>query len=192
MAPPRPKSSPQRHAPLDADAWIACALDAVADGGLDAVRVEPLAKQLRITKGSFYWHFADRRALVEAMLDHWREGRIAAIRLQAAGMEPPADILRRLAELYTQRANYRGLAIELAIRSFARADAAAAAAIQQVDAERLRHVARLFRGLGWPAAEAQMRAVLFYSYLFGQALLDSATATAPMRKSAVEALLAPP
>src|SRR5262245_37612778 len=108
----RAKDKPAR---LDADAWIAAAFEALAAGGIDAVRVEPLAKALDITKGSFYWHFADRRALIDAMLGSWASGRIAAIRVQAPDHGEPARVLRELADLYTHRANVRGLAIELAI-----------------------------------------------------------------------------
>ena len=70
----REPSRRTRPTRLDAAAWIAAAFDALADGGIDAVRVEPLAKALGITKGSFYWHFADRRALLDAMLDAWTRG----------------------------------------------------------------------------------------------------------------------
>jgi AcrR family transcriptional regulator len=175
---------------LDADAWIAAAFDALADGGIDAVRVEPLAKALRITKGSFYWHFADRRALLDALLAAWAQGRIAAIREQAARRDDPAAALRELAGLYTRNANVRGLSIELAIRALARSDAAAAKATRSVDRERLRHVGDLFVALGWPQAEAQARAVLFYSYLFGQSLLDPQAVPAASRAGAIDALLA--
>src|SRR4030095_17220783 len=78
---------------LDAAAWIAAAFDALAHGGIDAVRVEPLAKALGITKGSFYWHFADRRPLIDAMLRSWAEGRIAAIRDQATARGAPEAVL---------------------------------------------------------------------------------------------------
>src|SRR5438105_3790802 len=124
---PRPARSKPREkvVRLDAASWIAAGFDALADGGTDAVRVEPLAKALAITKGSFYWHFADRRALLDAMLTTWAEGRIAAIHEQAARGEPAAT-LRALADLYTHRANMRGLAIELAIRSLSRGDDRAA------------------------------------------------------------------
>ena len=82
MAKTRTKT-PKENAPrLDSVAWMAAAFDVLAEGGIDAVRVEPLAKALNITKGSFYWHFADRRALLDAMLQSWMEGRIAAIREQ--------------------------------------------------------------------------------------------------------------
>jgi AcrR family transcriptional regulator len=178
---------------LDAAAWVAAALEALAAGGVDSVRVEPLAKTLKVTKGSFYWHFADRRALLDAMLTHWAEGRVAAIRDQVSGkQDSPTVILLRLADLYTRHGNTRGLAIELAIRAFARADDGAARAVRTVDAERLTHVTVLFEKLGWPADDAQARAILFYSYLFGQSLLDPKVATPAMVDIAVEALLAPP
>jgi AcrR family transcriptional regulator len=177
---------------LDAAAWIATAFDALAQGGVDAVRIEPLAKALTITKGSFYWHFADRRALIDAMLTAWAQGRTAAIGEQATRHGEPAAVLRDLAELYTHRANVRGLAIELAIRSLARSDAHAAKAVRTVDRERLRHVTELFAGLGWPPAVAHTRAVLFYSYLFGQSLLDKRAVSSAVRDNAVHALIAAP
>lgn len=180
---------------LDAAAWIAGALDALADGGIESVRVEPLAKALKVTKGSFYWHFADRRALVDAVLAHWAEGRIAAIREQTVGEKPkdsPTVILLRLADLYTRHGNSRGLAIELAIRAVARNDDGAAKAVRAVDGERLTHVTALFEKLGWPEDDAQARAVLFYSYLFGQSLLDTRIVTPATIDIAIEALLAPP
>ena len=177
---------------LDAGAWIAAAFDALAEGGIDAVRVEPLAKSLAITKGSFYWHFADRRALINAMLAAWTEGRIAAIRQQTADHGNPATVLRILADLYTRHANLRGLAIELAIRSLARTDETAAKGVREVDRERLAHVGKLFAALGWPRAEAQARAILFYSYLFGQSLLDGEAVPAAARDKAVHALIAAP
>jgi AcrR family transcriptional regulator len=186
------RGKPEKAARLDADAWMAAAFDALAQGGIDAVRVEPLAKALDITKGSFYWHFADRRALLEAMLGAWTEGRIEAIREQAMTRGAPEMVLGDLADLYTRHANLRGLTIELAIRSLARTDDAAARAVRRVDRERLRHVGALFGALGWPAAQAQERAILFYSYLFGQSLLDPKAVPAAARDEAIRALIAAP
>ena len=177
---------------LDTAAWIEAALGALADGGLEAVRVEPLAKALAVTKGSFYWHFADRRALIDAMLTSWSDGRIAAIRQQSGGAGTPDMRLRHLAELYTRHANMRGLAIELSIRALARSDARAADAVRAVDSERLKQVAQLFGALGWTPSDAQARAVLFYSYLFGESLLDAKAVTVRARDTAIRALLAPP
>ena len=190
MASARKSSAKDKAVRLDAAAWIAAAFDALAAGGIDAVRVEPLAKALNITKGSFYWHFADRRALLDAMLTAWMEGRIAAIRQQAAAGGAPASVLRDLADLYIRHANARGLAIELAIRSFARADESAAKAVRNVDREWLRHVGQLFSGLGLPPAEARARSILFYSYLFGQSLLDPQVVPLVSRDEAINTLLA--
>ena len=183
----RQKERPTR---LDGAAWIAAGFEALAAGGIDAVRVEPLAKALDITKGSFYWHFGDRRALIDAMLQSWAEGRIAAIRAQALDRGTPQAVLHELVALYTHRANTRGLAVELAIRSLARNDEAAAKAVRSVDRERLRQVAQLFAGVGWTPADAQARAILFYSYLFGQSLLDPQVVPAAARDDAIAALIA--
>lgn len=185
------KLSP-RSGPLDAAAWVAAALDVLATDGIDAVRVEPLAKALSVTKGSFYWHFADRRALIDAMLMHWAQGRIAAIREQAPRDGDPALSLRRLVDLYTKRGNARGLAIELAIRALAHNDEGAAQAVQAVDTERLQLVSALFERLGWPPREASARAVMVYAFLFGQSLLDQKSVSAADTALALDALLAPP
>ena len=158
----RKQTASQRSPRLDSAIWIEAALEALADGGVEAVRVEPLAKALDVTKGSFYWHFADRRALIDAMLASWSDGRIAAIRQQSGGTGAPDMRLRHLAELYTRHGNMRGLAIELSIRALARSDAAAADAVRAVDSERLKQVGQLFGALGWTPSDAQARAVLFY------------------------------
>ena len=117
MARARAAAEKSKATRLDTAAWIAAAFDALAEGGIDAVRVEPLAKALGITKGSFYWHFADRRALLDAMLAAWMQGRVAANREQSALRGAPAAVLRQIADLYTRTRQSRGLAIELAIRA---------------------------------------------------------------------------
>ena len=81
---------PTERAPLDRSAWIEAAIDLIATEGVAGLRIETLARKLRVTKGSFYWHFRDRRALQRALLEHWREGRIRDIHKQTrarAGQE---------------------------------------------------------------------------------------------------------
>jgi AcrR family transcriptional regulator len=170
--------------------WIAAALSRIATGGLDAVRVEVLARDLGVTKGGFYWHFADREALLAAVLDSWRSGRIEAIARQAD--EAGGDARRRLLgliRLYAARVNPQGIAIELAIRQWARRDKAAARAAAAVDAARLTQVRTLFEVLDLPADEARSRAYLFYSFLFGQSLLF-APAPDRERRALIEACAA--
>ena len=154
------------------DRWISAGLAALAEGGVDQVRVEVVAERLGVTKGGFYRRFRDRRALLDAMLEDWSRGRIAAIHRQTElGDMGPRDRLRSVIELYSGRVSAHGMAIELAIRQWARTDKTAAAAVALVDAERLKTVEVVYRRLGLTADKAQSMAVLFYSFIFGQSLL---------------------
>lgn len=158
--------------PLDRAAWIKGALAALAEEGPAGVRIEVLAKKLQVTKGSFYWHFKDRRDLVDAVLEEWKAGRIRDIRKQtAAGPGGELAALRHTIAVYSAGRNRKGLPIELAVREWARRDARAAAVVEEVDAERLACAARLFVALGLTAAEAAARSVLLYAYVFGFSLM---------------------
>ena len=152
--------------------WVAAGLAELATTGVDGVRIEVLAERLGVTKGGFYRRYRDRRALLNAILESWRDGRVAAIERQAeSGADTPAGKLRGIFKIYTERANTQGIAIELAIRQWARSDPIAAAAAEAVDEARLKVVGSLYRALGLSVAEADARAVMFYTFLFGQSLL---------------------
>jgi AcrR family transcriptional regulator len=152
--------------------WVDAALDELAEGGIDRVRVEVVAERLGVTKGGFYRRFKDRRALLDALLASWSRGRIAAINQQfALDGVTPAERLGSLIKLYTERVSSHGIAIELAIRQWAHTDKAAAGAAALVDEHRLRNLEALYVKMGLTAKEAEGRAVLFYSFLFGQSLL---------------------
>ena len=156
---------------LDKRAWIAAAFAELAAHGWDGVRVEPIAAMLGVTKGSFYWHFADRNALFAAMFIRWAEGRVRAIRTETAGDADPRALLYRLIDLYARGPNTHGLAIEVAIRGLARSDSRAADAVAMVDGERLARVSALFAMLGAKTEKAEARAFLFYAFVFGQSLI---------------------
>jgi AcrR family transcriptional regulator len=157
---------------VGSDLWVDTALKEIGRSGIEGVRVEILAKRLGITKGGFYRRFADRRALLDAMLDTWKHGRIAAIEKHTALVgEDARERLKSVITLYSERLNPEGMAIELAIRQWARSDVGAAAAVSAVDAARLANVVELYKRLGFATEDAQARAVLFYSFIFGQGLL---------------------
>jgi AcrR family transcriptional regulator len=154
------------------DLWIEAGLAEMAKHGIDGVRVEVLAKNLGVTKGGFYRRFKDRPALLEGILSTWSAGRIAAIEAQTSLDGATArDRLRAVIQLYSERMNTAGMAVELAIRQWARSDEAAAAAVASVDAARLKNVAHLYRSTGLSADEADAQAFLFYCFIFGQSLL---------------------
>jgi AcrR family transcriptional regulator len=154
------------------DVWIEAGFAELARSGIAGVRVEVLAKSLGVTKGGFYRRFRDRAALLDAMLEVWREGRIAAIEQQANLSGTSArERLASLIQLYSERMNTEGMAIELAIRQWARADDSAAEAVSSVDAARLKNVAQLYRASGLSNEAAEAQAFLFYCFVFGQSLL---------------------
>ena len=154
------------------ETWIRCGFTELARSGIEGVRVEVLAKNLGVTKGGFYRQFRDRAALLGSMLEDWREGRIAAIEQQASlDGETARDRLQALIRLYSERMNTEAIAIELAIRQWARSDEAAAEAVASVDAARLKNVGQLYRATGLAADEADAQAFLFYCFIFGQSLL---------------------
>lgn len=158
---------------LDRAAWIAGALNIVASDGIDGLRVESLAKKLGVTKGSFYWHFKDRRDLIDAVLDDWRAGRIRDIRKQTAA-EPGGELaaLRHTIDVYAAAKNRKGISIEAAIRLWARQDATGLAVVEEVDAERVECTRRLFAALGLPPAETAARSALLYAYVFGFSMMQ--------------------
>jgi AcrR family transcriptional regulator len=154
------------------DVWIEAGFAELARSGIAGVRVEVLAKSLGVTKGGFYRRFRDRAALLGAMLEVWRDGRIAAIEQQASLSGTSArERLASLIQLYSERMNTEGMAIELAIRQWARGDDAAAEAVASVDAARLKNVAQLYRASGLSNEAAEAQAFLFYCFVFGQSLL---------------------
>jgi AcrR family transcriptional regulator len=167
-----------------AEKWIATGLAELARSGIDGVRVEVLAKQLGVTKGGFYRQFKDRRALLEAMLNSWVEGRVEAIEQQMdLHGESPEQKLHSVIGLFTRRVNAQGIGIELAVRQWARSDKMAEVAVAQVDAARVRLVTPLYRTMGFSSEQAEARALLFYSFLFGQSLL--LVGTSPARRKAL-------
>jgi AcrR family transcriptional regulator len=154
------------------ETWIKAGFAEIARSGVEGVRVEVLAKNLGVTKGGFYRRFRDRGALLSAMLADWSAGRIAAIEQQASlDGETARERLKALIRLYSERTSTEGMAIELAIRQWARTDEAAAEAVASVDAARLKNVAGLYRATGLAGDDADAKAFLFYCFIFGQSLL---------------------
>ena len=141
-----------------------------ASAGIAAVAVEPLARDLSVTKGSFYWHFRDRAALLKALLADWEAGSTEPLlrRLDAAGGAPGQGPRARLGRLAATVASEGAGALDPAIRAWARHDVAAAETVGRVDHARLAFIAGEFRALGFAPADAWTRARLFYLHLLGE------------------------
>jgi AcrR family transcriptional regulator len=152
------------------DRWIEEGLQALAAGGPDAVRVEALAKRLGVTKGGFYGSFADRDALLEAMLDAWeRESTDEVIdRVEREGGDPRTKIQR--AGVLTFSSD-RLLPIDLAIRDWARRDEAVAERLRRVDNRRMALLREMIGTFCSDADEVEARSLLAFCVAIGEHFL---------------------
>jgi len=165
------KATGQRR--LTRDDWVAAALGAIADGGLAAVGVEPLAAQLGATKGSFYWHFKNRDALLEAAIQRWEKETTTDVVAQiTASREAPASQFRRLVAGVIERAEQDRVGPALLASA---THPAVAPTLERVTAARLNLIATVLRRLGFSQAEARRRALLAYSAYLGHGQLAHST-----------------
>ena len=158
---------------LTPEAWIDAATEVLVDQGIDHVRVDVLATQLGVTRGSFYWHFRDREDLLRRVLQAWRDRATVALTRRLETLRPdPREQLRDASSLpFRGRAAAKAARIELAIRAWARRDEMAREAVDEADATRLAHHERIFTALGFAPAEARNRAFLMYGYEVAESLL---------------------
>ncbi|MGL5944360.1 MAG: TetR/AcrR family transcriptional regulator [Waterburya sp.] len=156
--------------------WIKTGLAVLAESGVEAVRVEPLAKRMGVTKGSFYWHFKDRNDLLDAILTQWVEIDTNSIieRVNQLDADPKTKLLQLFELAIADDGLTPGLAdgsIENAIRAWANHDAKVDALIAQVDQQRLNYTKDLFLAIGFSEAEALVRARLAYYSLVGEFMI---------------------
>jgi AcrR family transcriptional regulator len=146
--------------------WIEEGLRALAAGGPDAVRIEPLARALGVTRGGFYWHFDGRRALLEEILDTWERVSVDEVieRVESDGGDTRAK-LRRLSALAAS--GDAPLRIDLAVRDWARREQAVADRLRRVDNRRMDYLRSLFGALCPEEDEVEARCLVFYSLWIG-------------------------
>jgi AcrR family transcriptional regulator len=161
---PGPEAGSART-PLSRETWIAAATAVLEFDSVDAIRVDVLARQLQVTRGSFYWHFKDREDLLRAVLQAWRATTTENLtrRLEGASSDPREQLRDVLSLPHRGRSAARVARIELAIRAWARRDDMARLAVDEADASRLGYIAQIFSSLGLGPVEARQRAVLAYS-----------------------------
>jgi AcrR family transcriptional regulator len=152
--------------------WIEEGLRALGVGGPDAVRIETLAQALGVTKGGFYWHFDDRRALLEEMLDAWERVGVDDVieRVESEGGDGRAK-LRRLFALLSSREVRGLLKIDLAVRDWARRDKAVARRLRRVDNRRMEYMRFLFGDFCRDEDEVEIRCLLFASLFIGSHMI---------------------
>jgi len=145
--------------------WIDESLEALAAGGPDAVRIDVLAKTLGVTRGGFYWHFDDRQALLDAMLETWERRSIDEVleRVESEGGDA-SDKVRRAGMLTFSPAL---LPIDLAVRDWARRDEAVEERLRRVDNGGMAYLRRLIGELSADEGDVEARSLLAFSLAIG-------------------------
>lgn len=156
---------------LSAQDWLDQGLRTLARDGFTALKADPLAKAMGVSRGSFYWHFADIAAYHAAVLARWREVALDNIIADVEQAQPQDLPLHRL--LHRVFATRPAL-LEVAVRSWATHDAAVRRAVQAVDRRRLAYIEGLLTASGIPAPAAQTRAQILYWAFLGFALSERA------------------
>jgi AcrR family transcriptional regulator len=152
--------------------WINAGLRALAGGGPDAVRIEPLAQELGVTRGGFYWHFRDRNALLDAMLDTWERRSTDEVleRVEREGGDAK-EKLRRAGMLTFSKAL---LPIDLAIRDWARRDPTVAKRLRRVDNRRMDYLRSMIGTFCADADDVEARSMLAFTLAIGHHFIAAA------------------
>jgi AcrR family transcriptional regulator len=170
---------------LTREDWIRAALDSIAEGGVASVAVDRLAKTVGATRGSFYWHFKDRRELIEAALALWERENTTELIPDAEAVGDPAERLRYVfREVYEQPVD----AIEVTLATAA-AEPLVAPVFVRVTEARLALLRRIFIDLGLTDAEADDRAWLAYAFYIGHHQLGRAPGTKALQPGRLDRLV---
>ena len=150
--------------------WVEEGLRALGEGGPDAVRIEPLAQAIGVSKGGFYWHFADRGALLDEVLDMWERVNLSEVieAVERGGGDARARLRRLFAMAYAGTGAVR---TDLAVREWARRDPAVAQRVRRVDNRRMEYLRGLFEALGGDEVEVEARCLMTLSLWMGSHFL---------------------
>jgi len=151
---------------LGAQAWIQAAREALISGGVARVKIVPLADALGVTSGSFYWHFKDRPALLDALLDDWKANNSRAMFAAVASETDPKHQLDMLVRVWVEERDYSS-AYDSAVRDWTRSAPNVASVVREVDDQRIKLIQGIFERLGQPKLEAFIRARITYFHQVG-------------------------
>jgi len=154
---------------LDQSAWLRAATAAIAEDGFNGIRVLPLAKRLGVTRGSFYWHFADHAAFVTAFIEYWRHQQLRAIEAYQHTTADAVGAYQQLLDvvLTATEPELKRLKVEFALRGYARRDKFAADAVAVVDRARIDLFLPIVSAIANDVNEAESFATLLLVQLSG-------------------------
>ena len=145
-----------------AEVWLDAAYDMLVEGGVESVKVMPLAARLGLSRTSFYWHFPDREALLAGLIARWQSQNtanlIARTQAQAATV---AEAMLNVTDCWITPALFDSR-MEFAIRTWALTDSRLAEVLRGVDETRIQALTALFERFSFPPQEARLRAQTVY------------------------------
>jgi AcrR family transcriptional regulator len=151
---------------LDRESWLAAARLALIESGHSAVKVDRLATALNVTRGSFYWHFKNRKDLLDALVAHWEATNSVALFAALMRDDTPMGRLQALAREWVEETDYSP-AYDSAMRDWGRTSTEVKRAVSRVDDARIAALAKLFGDAGYPQDEAIIRARITYYHQVG-------------------------
>ena len=155
------------------DLWLDAAYGLLVEGGVEAVKVMPLAERLGLSRTSFYWHFSDREALLAGLVDRWRAKNTGNLTARCeAEAATIAEAMLNLIDCWVDPGLFDSR-LEFAMRTWSLTDPAVAAAMAEADATRIAAITALFRRFGYGETEADTRARTLYLTQVGYIALRS-------------------
>ena len=149
--------------------WLDAALQALASGGVDKVRVESLAKNLGVTKGSFYWHFKDREQFLDELLSFWAEQSTQTVITNPNYPTDSKERVRAVAEDIVRRDLGK---MDPHIRSWTQYDKRRGKVVAKIDKMRFEFLRDLFLAAGFSITGASLRAQSLYRYVLGEQFIS--------------------
>ncbi len=149
------------------EGWLSSAYEALVEGGVDAVKILPLAKKLNVSRTSFYWFFTDREQLLDALLAEWQGKNTAGIEQRCeAYAETIAEAMLNIMDCWLNPSIFDSQ-FEFAVRSWALQSPDVAAKVFQADEARLKALAAMFARFGFSELDAEVRARTVYLVQIG-------------------------
>lgn len=162
-----PKPDRKGNIKITREGWLNCARVALIEGGVDSVKVDRLAKRLKVTRGSFYHHFKHHKQLLQELLDCWRDkNRFVPPKVDAASPKAAARAFDKISDDLIHESDFDPQ-FDLAVREWARVSQSVADLVHDVDSERVEVLRQVFAGLGYGSKEALIRARIYYWHQMG-------------------------
>ncbi|HLP68410.1 MAG TPA: TetR/AcrR family transcriptional regulator [Rhizobium sp.] len=149
------------------EGWLIAAYDSLLEGGVDSVKILPLAKRLNVSRTSFYWFFKDREELLDALVSRWREKNTGSLVKQSeAYAESLVEAMLNVFDCWLNRELFDSQ-FEFAVRSWALQSPDVLAEVQRADQARMDALTRMFMRFGFSEEAADVRARATYLVQIG-------------------------